>query len=265
MKFVVYLTTYTGYKLPPYYIGSTSKEKLDAGYFGSVTSRKWKTIYKEELINNKNLFSSEVLSYHNSRQEALDEERKIQIERNVIKSSDYFNEAIAAPNGFFGRDVCGELHPMFGKTHTKESRDKISKVRLGKSYEEIHGDKANDMRTKRSESGKIAYQKGLGIMDLTGENNPMYGKSVKDIWIEKYGLDEANKMWDARYANMKGKPAWNSNKHKVQQFDKENNLVAEYEGLADVIEKNPQFNKSNICNVLKGKRSFANGYNWKLI
>ena len=36
---------------------------------------------------------------------------------------------------------------------------------------------------------------------VSGKNNPMYGRSVKDIWIEKYGKEEANKMWENRYKN----------------------------------------------------------------
>jgi len=33
----------------------------------------------------------------------------------------------------------GKAHPMYGKTHTKEARSRISKSRLGKTYEEIYG------------------------------------------------------------------------------------------------------------------------------
>lgn len=35
-KFVVYKTIYSGDKLPKYYIGSTSYEKILSGYLGST-------------------------------------------------------------------------------------------------------------------------------------------------------------------------------------------------------------------------------------
>ncbi len=124
-KFVVYLTVYNGTKLPPYYIGSSTEDKVNKGYHGTVLSKKWKTIYKEELKNNPFLFRTSILSWHDTRQAALEEERRIQIELDVVNSHEYFNEAIAAPNGYFGRDVSGELNPFFGKVHDKETMERI--------------------------------------------------------------------------------------------------------------------------------------------
>lgn len=114
-KYVTYLITYSGDKLPKYYIGSTSKIKLESGYLGSIRSKKWKTIFKSEIKNNINLFNIEVLSEHETREEALNMEYVIQKERNVVKSVDYFNEAYANINGFFGRDVSGDINPMYGR------------------------------------------------------------------------------------------------------------------------------------------------------
>jgi hypothetical protein len=36
--YCVYLTIYKGNNLPPFYIGSTSIDKIDGGYHGSVMS-----------------------------------------------------------------------------------------------------------------------------------------------------------------------------------------------------------------------------------
>lgn len=114
-KYVVYLTSYTGTLLPPFYIGSTSEDKiLSNNYFGSVKSKKWKDIFNSELSFNKHLFTVKILSLHNTREEALSEEFKVQILNNVIKSKEYFNESLASPNGFFGRDVSGSNNPTFG-------------------------------------------------------------------------------------------------------------------------------------------------------
>lgn len=116
LEYCVYLTTYKGSLLPKYYIGSTTVKKIKSNkYFGSISSKKWKNTFKNELKNNSQLFYIEILSYHNSRKDALEEELKIQIENNVVKSNDYMNESLAIVNGMFGRDVKGEYNPMFGK------------------------------------------------------------------------------------------------------------------------------------------------------
>jgi hypothetical protein len=72
--YCTYLTVYKGNKLPPFYIGSTSVVKINNGYRGSVKSKKYKEIWKSELKNNPNLFTTKIVTIHDSRQEALDKE-----------------------------------------------------------------------------------------------------------------------------------------------------------------------------------------------
>lgn len=50
MEYCVYVTTYLGKKLPPFYIGSTSVDNLKNGYKGSVMSKKYKNIWKGEYM-----------------------------------------------------------------------------------------------------------------------------------------------------------------------------------------------------------------------
>ena len=114
-KFCIYLTTYLGEKLPKYYIGSTSLERIQEGYKGSVLSKKWKTIWDKELIQNPQLFQLEILETFFTREEALVKEKEYQLEHNVLRDGQWINESIAQPEGFFGRDVSGENNPMYGK------------------------------------------------------------------------------------------------------------------------------------------------------
>lgn len=44
--YCTYVTFYSGNKLPPFYIGSTSVDKIEKGYRGSVKSKRWKQIYE---------------------------------------------------------------------------------------------------------------------------------------------------------------------------------------------------------------------------
>jgi hypothetical protein len=68
----------------------------------------------------------------------------------------------------------GELNPFFGKKHSQESIKKIIENRDYSVY------KTDEFRQKISKATK-------------GENNPMFGKTVYDVWVENYGVEIANK------------------------------------------------------------------------
>ncbi len=59
--FCTYLTTYSGNKLPLFYIGSSSVERVNNGYHGSVKSKAYSTIWKSELKHNPHLFKTRIL------------------------------------------------------------------------------------------------------------------------------------------------------------------------------------------------------------
>lgn len=73
-------------------------------------------------------------------------------------------------NGMFGKT--GKLNPFFGKKHTKETIEKQSKVKLGKTHSQ----------------DSLEKMKGLS----SGDKNGMFGKSFYGIWVNKYGIDIAN-------------------------------------------------------------------------
>jgi len=155
---VVYITHYTGNKLPPFYIGSSSERKVINGYNGSVKSKKYKKIYDYEQKENKHLFKTKILSYHKTTEDALEEELRLQKKHLVVKNNKYFNESYAQPNGFFGRDVSGKLNPMYGKTRyvSEETKRKISISNMGKT----HNDEYKKMMSeKHSKSNNPFYNK----------------------------------------------------------------------------------------------------------
>jgi hypothetical protein len=125
-EYVVYLVTYSGDKLPKYYIGSTSENKIKNGYLGSIRSKKWFDIFNFESKNNKHLFSVTILSYHGTRKDALIEELRVQIERNVVKSKEYFNESFACINGFFGMVISDEQKKIIGKRTSEQHKNGLS-------------------------------------------------------------------------------------------------------------------------------------------
>jgi len=76
-----------------------------------------------------------------------------------------------ANNPMYGK--FGELNPFFGKVHTKETKQKIIKNRDFSIY------KTDEFRKKIS---KVT----------SGKNNPMFGKSVYDVWLFKHGKEIAD-------------------------------------------------------------------------
>jgi hypothetical protein len=178
MKYVTYLVTYDGDKLPRYYIGSTSEDKVKYGkYFGSISSKKYKEIFLNEKKNNPELFKIKILSYHETRESAIEEELRIQIELDVVKSIQYMNESLARVNGFFGRDTSGENHPLYGTSLSDETKNKISDTLTGRVEPE-------ETRKKKSDS-------------KLGEKNSFYGKKHSD--------DTKNKISETK----KGTEPWN--------------------------------------------------------
>ena len=191
--YITYLTIYSGTLLPPFYIGSTSMKKYLEGYTGSVTSKKYRKIYEEEKKLHPELFDTIILTEHKIRIDATIQELKYQIEKNTVKSPLFFNESLAKPNGFFGRDTSGKNNPMFGKSNKgiiqpegfgKGERNSM----FGKTHSEISNEKnRNSHLGKKHSKGTIQMFSEM----RTGEDNPMFGKYHKDE--SKLKIGEAQK------------------------------------------------------------------------
>jgi hypothetical protein len=156
-KYCVYLTTYHGNKLPMFYIGSTSIDRISKGYRGSVKSKQYKDIFNDELLKNPHLFKTMIISYNESREDALQKELKFQKHLNVVKSSMYMNKSFAKDFGWFGMNHGGVNSPVYGKRWKKtpeqcakikdvikarwadpEYAKKISKLRSGKYHRPLN-------------------------------------------------------------------------------------------------------------------------------
>jgi hypothetical protein len=143
--YCVYLTIYRGKKLPPFYIGSSSVEKVQNGYHGSVCSKQFRDIWKSELRFNPDLFETKIISTHSGRKEATLKERTFQKKVNAVRNPLYINQSFAAFDSFTDRDQSGknnpmygtsrkgEANPFYGQTHTEET---LAKMRGRKCSEE---------------------------------------------------------------------------------------------------------------------------------
>jgi len=127
--YCVYLTIYRGNKLPPFYIGSSSVEKVNNGYHGSVMSMRYVDTWKSELKNNIHLFETKIISIHTTRELATENECKFQKQLNVVYSPLYINMAYASPTGYFGISLKGKDSPAYGREWSDESRKIASDVK----------------------------------------------------------------------------------------------------------------------------------------
>lgn len=100
-----YITIYSGNKLPPFYIGYSKIANIESGYKGSVSSKKYKSIWKDEIKNNKHLFRTIVIKRFNLEKEALAHEKYLQTFLNVIHNPLYTNLAISNEKFFSYRNV----------------------------------------------------------------------------------------------------------------------------------------------------------------
>jgi hypothetical protein len=193
--YCTYLTVYTGNKLPPYYIGSSTIDKINNGYRGSVQSKKYKKIWREELRINPLLFSTFIISKHATREECLLREEDLQRKLNVVENPLYINLCIAgklfADNKGIKRSEetkkrISENHwGMSGKKHSEETKRLMSiKARgntnpLGHKHSEETKKKISSSTKgkKRSEEckrkqslrlkGSIPWNKGIPHSDTT--------------------------------------------------------------------------------------------------
>ncbi|APU01849.1 hypothetical protein [Aeromonas phage L9-6] len=120
MKYATYITIYSGNRLPPFYIGSSTVKRINSGYFGSVLSKVYKKIWQYELKNSPELFDIIILDTFESRKEALDAELILHKRHTVHKNPLFVNMSYAAPNGYYGRDTSGKNHPLYGSHNCKD-------------------------------------------------------------------------------------------------------------------------------------------------
>lgn len=149
--YCVYITIYSGTRLPPFYIGSTSLKRIDKGYKGSVMSKEYKDIWYSELKLYPNKFKLKILSVHENRKDAYIKEEKFHRALKVNENPLYSNRAIAVANGTFGGGFSG-------RKHTKDELKKMSDANKGKPRPWQRGKKRPEHSIR-----------------MIGENNPMYG------------------------------------------------------------------------------------------
>jgi len=124
--FCVYLTVYYGNKLPPFYIGHSTVQKIKNGYSGSVCSKQYGKIWRKEKREQPHLFKTKILQTFLTREDAAKREYELQKKLKVHKNPLYTNLSIN------GKHFCiryrGKDNPMWGKHHSAATKLKISEI-----------------------------------------------------------------------------------------------------------------------------------------
>lgn len=137
-------------------------------------------------------------------------------------------------------DTSGENHPMYGKKHSKESREKMIKSRTGKK------------QTQEWIENRVSKLRGI---PLTKEHKEKLSESNKGI---KRTEETKNKISISK----KGSIPWNKGNIKdiILQIDNDGNIIKEWDNLIEI--ERAGYQKSNVINVCNGKRKSHKGYNW---
>lgn len=143
MDYCTYLTVYTGNLLPPFYIGHTSTRNVEQGYHGSVSSRKYKSIWKHELAEHPELFKTHILTRHPTRQEAALREAQFHRTLNVRMHPLHIN--MANGSGEFFQE--GPL-----QQHVK---DNLRKIKTGRQLSESTKQKLRALTRSEETKKKI--------------------------------------------------------------------------------------------------------------
>ncbi len=184
--YCVYLTIYSGELLPPFYFGSTAIDKIDNGYHGSISSKKWKDIYRSELKNNPDLFNTIILKTTQTRKFATAVELFIQKQNDVVRSNFFMNESLACINGMFGRDTSGSNNGRYGIALTQKTKNLISK-----NHADMSGE--NNPFFEKSHNQETKEQIKNSLLKVKDEKCIYCGKIDKPWHISKYHNDNCNK------------------------------------------------------------------------
>jgi len=141
-KWCVYVITYSGDKLPPFYVGYVGLDRiLNEGYHGSVCSQKYEALWKSELKENPHLFR-----------------------RKILRSFKTQKEAIRFEGEFLSHFGAGTSRLFVNMSSNKPSAPRepqVPRVRVGPKHAPLKGIRSWESRARNSRLNKLSSQSTL--------------------------------------------------------------------------------------------------------
>jgi len=190
--YCTYLTIYSGDKLPPYYIGSSSIDKINKGYKGSVSSNEFKQIWLDELENNVQLFKTIILSKHETREEAFIAENNYHKKLDVVKNPLFMNKSYAI-SGCYGRSITKGMNKFNNASVAKHAKTMQGRNKFNDAGCYKRSIKRLGLNKHNCEWVRIGGEKQLGRTKEThdgvakaAESRNKIPKHLRKIVIDRY-------------------------------------------------------------------------------
>lgn len=232
--YCIYLTVYLGDKLPPFYIGSTSIDKIKKGYHGTVTSAKYKNIWRHEIKFNRHLFKTFIIPTEQiiNISHKLELELKWQQAFDVVKSPLFINQCLATKKLFSNspESIAKGLKTRQKTFKEKQIGLKISQSSRGKKWwnngsiqtlaHECPGKGwvlGVTEETKRKNSEGQKRRKPISAetrkkLSEKGKGRKLTDEQKNQIRLARTGVKKSAETRAKMSQNMKGRIPWNKGK-----------------------------------------------------
>lgn len=198
-----------------YYYGVHSTNNLDDGYMGS--GKYLHNAYKKHGISN---FTKTILKYFNDSDSMYLYESEV-VDKNIVKDKNSYNIALGGRTGFRANllpqdeynkycetmsiATLGEKNGFYGKTHTNETRKKLSESaskRTGEKnpfYGKSHNDETRS-KISKANSGRHPSEEARNKMSEAqkqrkGEKAAFYGRRHTNESLKKLRDASLNRKW----------------------------------------------------------------------
>lgn len=213
--YCTYVTFYRGNKLPPFYIGYSTVDRVNAGYHGSVSSVKYRSIWIKEQQENPHLFVTKILSTFSYRSDAKSAEASLQRNLKVHRNPLYINQHIQGEKfmcdrtGFIATEKTREkMRNRPCQKHTEQTKEKISRAKKGIKFTAEHcskistavnarGPDSNETRLKKSNS-----RKGLKHSIETLAKLSASSQKCKAVVVNGNAYKSKKEAWEAEFPGL---------------------------------------------------------------
>tara|TARA_R110000868_G_scaffold64543_5_gene193931 strand:- start:9423 stop:10385 length:963 start_codon:yes stop_codon:yes gene_type:complete len=246
MAWCIYLTVYLGSKMPPFYLGSTSVARIKAGYRGSVSSYKWRSIWIDEITNNPSLFKTFIVQYILTKEKKLKYEELWQKAFQVVTDEWFLNQSFANKNFTTTPETTKKaLDTKRRRGTTKHSNVTKLKMSIAAKNRSPVSQETKEKLSRATQGRKHSEEAKANMRRAQSHRPPVSEETKKKISKSKLGKKVPKHIVDKRADKLRGRKASIETRLKQSQAQKGKPKTQEH--------------KENISKSRQGFRWFTNG------